>query len=128
MDLNDNSKAKQQIKLYQSFRCALQGITGPILKERNFKIQLAFGLCAILLSAYFQIQRIEWIIIILCVGLVLALELINFAIERTVDLAADYHYHELAKWAKDASAGAVLLASIVTVIIGVLIFYPYLLN
>ncbi len=128
MDLNDNSKTKRQINLGQSFLCAFQGITGPILKERNFKIQLAFGLCAILLSAYFQILRIEWIIIILCVGLVLALELINFAIERTVDLASDYHYHELAKWAKDASAGAVLIASIVTVIIGVLIFYPYLLN
>ena len=63
------------------------------------------------------------IIIILAMGIVLSAELINTAIERTVDLVTK-DYEELAKVAKDAAAGAVLVSSIFVAIIGIIIFLP----
>jgi diacylglycerol kinase len=69
----------------------------------------------------------DWAILVLTIGLVLAAECFNSAVEALVDLAHP-GYHALAKLAKDASAGAVLLLSIMSVIIGLLIFGPPLLE
>ena len=65
----------------------------------------------------------EWCILVLVIGMVIALEMVNTALERCVDLVTK-DYKELAKNAKDVAAGAVLVMSMFSVVIGILIFLP----
>ncbi|MBB6445988.1 undecaprenol kinase [Bacillus benzoevorans] len=77
----------------------------------------------ILFGLYFQLSASEWIFILLAIGGMFSLELVNTAIERTVDLVTE-EFHPLAKQAKDIAAGAVLVYAILSVIIGCIIFLP----
>lgn len=74
---------------------------------------------------FFNITKTEWILSLFCIALVLSLEAINSAIEYLVDLASP-DFHPLAKKSKDIAAAAVLIAAIFALIIGLLIFLPYL--
>lgn len=112
-------------RLLHSFRFALHGILATANSEVNFRIHLLASVFVVALGAYLQLSRMEWIIILLLIGGILALELMNTAIERVVDLVTD-QYKPLAKMAKDAGAGAVFVYSIVAVIIGMIIFLPKL--
>lgn len=113
--------------LRKSFYHAFMGIVATIKKERNIKIHLGFMIAVILCGFYFQLTKTEWLICMLLFGLVISLELVNTAIEAVVDLASP-DYHELAKLAKDAAAGAVLVSAIVAAIIGLSIFIPHLIS
>lgn len=108
-----------------SFICALKGIRGLAGTEINFKIELFFGGAALVLGMVCQLTRLEWAAVILCCMAVLALEAINTAVEKTVDLVTE-EYKELARIAKDTAAGAVLIAAAGAACIGLLIFYPYI--
>lgn len=81
------------------------------------------GGAAMILGGALSISRDEWIVLIFTIGSILALEAVNCAIERVVDLASP-GYHELAKQAKDLAAGAVLIASIGAAIVGLILFVP----
>lgn len=109
----------------KSFKCAWAGISATA-KERNFKIELCFAVAALALSAVFRIPFEQWLIVIVCIGMVLAFECVNTAIEAVVDLASP-EWHELAKIAKDAAAGAALLASLASFVVGALLFAPRIL-
>jgi diacylglycerol kinase (ATP) len=111
--------------LYKSFGFAVKGIALS-LKERNKKIQAFFALIVILLGFTLHITVTEWCILLLCIALVLVLEMLNTVIERIVDLVSP-GYNEKAGQIKDIAAGAVLVASILASVIGVLIFSKYLL-
>ncbi len=92
---------------------------------------MRFHLCAsiivLLLSYCIKITAAEWLFVIVAIGGMFALELVNSAIERVVDLVtADYHY--LAKQAKDLAAGAVFVYALVSLVIGLVIFLPYVLK
>jgi diacylglycerol kinase len=78
-----------------------------------------------LMGWYLEITKTEWILSLFCIALVLSLEAINSAIEYLVDLASP-DFHPLAKKSKDIAAAAVLIAAIFALIIGLLIFLPYL--
>jgi undecaprenol kinase len=80
-----------------------------------------------MVSYYFSITKTEWLFILVAIGGMFALELVNTAIERLVDLVTA-EYHPLAKQAKDLAAGAVLVYAILSVGIGMVIFLPYLLK
>lgn len=108
-----------------SFKHAFIGIWVALKEEPNLKFHLLAVLAVSLLGIYLNISNIEWLILILTMGLVISLELTNTAIEELVDSFTEDE-HPGAKKAKDVAAGAVLLASITAVIIGVLIFLPYL--
>ena len=82
-------------------------------------------LLVIIAGVIFDLNAIEWIICVILFGLVISLELINTAIETTVDLAMP-EINEKAKLAKDIAAGAVLVSAIVSVIVGLIIFIPKL--
>ena len=114
-------------KFTESFNHAVDGISYTANHERNFRIELCFAIGVTIASYLFKVTIIEWCILVITIGIVLALEIINTAIERSVDLVTK-QYAELAKIAKDASAGAVLVMSFVSVIIGVLIFLPRILT
>lgn len=121
-----HGKQKGWRKVLQSFAFAWQGICQTWYSEQNFRIELILSLGVIFFAVIFQISPAEWLIIWLTIAGVLSLELINTAIEAVVDLVTEGAYADLAKIAKDASAAAVFLASMMAVIIGAIIFLPYL--
>lgn len=115
------SKGKRTFK--GSVKNCLDGISYVTKNEKNFKREIALGIIALILSYILKIDKIEFIIILTMICLVLTAEIINTAIERTVDLVTK-EYHELARIAKDVSAGSVLVTSIFSLIIGIIIFMP----
>lgn len=122
MDLKDN---RRRVRLRKSFSYALQGILYTIKTEQNMKIHLIISVFVLIGSFYFHITRIEWCIVLLTIGGMLGMEALNTAIERAVDLYTP-DFHPLAKAAKDVAAGAALIFSIISVIIGIIIFLPYI--
>ena len=113
--------------LYKSFGYAFQGIFNTIRTERNIKIHCVAAILVTILGIWLQISKTEWMICFILFGLILALELVNTAVEATVDLFTEER-KPLAKKAKDAAAGAVLVAAIFAAVIGILIFIPKLLE
>lgn len=108
-----------------SFRYATVGLRTLFTTTRNARVQACAGIAAMLLAALLRISRVEWAILLLTIGLILALEAVNSAIEATVDLVT-LEYHPLAKRAKDLAAGAVWLMALVSIGIGALLFLPRL--
>ena len=90
------------------------------------KIHLVIAAMAVMLALFLRINRIEFIMVIISISMVLICEIINTAVERAVDTAT-LEYHPIAKIAKDVAAGAVLVAAINSVIIGLMVFGRYLL-
>ena len=113
--------------LYKSFGYAFQGIFNTIRTERNMKIHCIAGVLVKIFGIWLQISKTEWMICFILFGLILALELMNTAVEATVDLCTEDR-RPLAKKAKDAAAGAVLIAAIFAAVIGLMIFIPRLLG
>lgn len=94
-----------------------------VCSERNFRFHL-FAMVVVIIAGFLTgISANEWTILLLAIAAVLSLEMTNSAIERVVDLVTD-EFHPLAKRAKDLAAGAVLIAAIFSVIIGLIIFLP----
>ena len=113
--------------LLESFFYAFSGVFYGFFSERNLKVHLLAGLLAVSLAYYYEINRIEWALLLFTIFLVFIAETINTAIEKTIDLVTD-EYHPLAKNAKNLAAGAVLLSAINAIIMGIIIFGPYLFN
>lgn len=116
-------KSKDKRTFKGSVKNCLDGISYVTKSEKNFKREIALGIIALLLSYILKIDKIEFIIVLTMICLVLTTEIINTAIERAVDLVTK-EYHELARIAKDVSAGSVLVTSIFALIIGIIIFMP----
>lgn len=112
-------------RLLNSFRFACNGIRYAIHTQQNFRIQLFFLAAAVSMGLFFHISELEWIALILTSSLVLILEIINTSIERLVDFMTS-EYHPKAEQVKDTAAGAVLIASAMSVVIGLIIFIPYI--
>jgi diacylglycerol kinase (ATP) len=113
--------------LLVSFKYAWAGITYSFQTQRNFRIHVCVGSLAIALSIFLDLQAIEVAVIGITSGLVLALELLNTAIESLVDLTVKQTYHDLAKIAKDCAAGAVLISALVAVLVAGTLLLPPLL-
>lgn len=121
-DVKEEHSVKALIKSFQHAFC---GILTSFVIGRNIKVHYIAALAAILGGLYFGISKVEFLIILLVSTQVICLEMVNTAIERTVDLVtAEYHLY--AKIAKDVAAGAVLVAAIFATIIGGIIFLPYI--
>jgi diacylglycerol kinase len=97
------------------------------LTQWNFRIHLVAGLGAICLGCYFRISAIEWLFLIAAIASVLCAEALNTALERTVDLIGPER-HPVARDAKDLAAAGVLIASLCSLIVGVILFGPRLLR
>lgn len=108
-----------------SFKYAFQGLGLILKKEHNSRIHLFAAVMAIVLGAVFQISKTDWLIVILCIGLVFIAEIMNSAIEMLVDLVSPQE-HEQAGKIKDIAAGGVLIASMAALVAGILVFVPYL--
>ena len=110
-------------KFLNSFKYAFQGILTSFKSERNMKVHFLIMFLVIILGLLYKISKVEWMICIILFSIVIAGELINTAIEITVDIAMP-EKNEKAKKAKDVSAGAVLVLAIGAAIIGIIIFIP----
>ena len=115
---------KTSKNVFISFKYALNGIYYVFKTSRNFKIQLVFALISLIIGSLLQISKSSYLILVATIMSVLILETLNTSIETIVDLVIKKEFSNLAKIAKDTSAGAVLLASINSVIIAVYIFVP----
>ncbi len=112
-----------QQNLLKSFENAFAGMAYFFANDRNGKIHLAITLAVVVASIALHIFTLEWMIVLLCIGLVIGLEMLNSALEKLCDLV-EPNYHSTIKVIKDISAAAVLLAAIISVVIGVIIFLP----
>lgn len=112
-------------RLIKSFGYAFSGIAYTTRTQLNFQIHLAAILVVSLAGWYFKLSTSEWLWIILAIGLVLVTELVNTAIEILVDLVSP-GFNEKAGKVKDVAAGAVVIAAIISVLTGAIIFVPKL--
>lgn len=126
MVLKDKQKNRWS-RLINSFSYALQGLREAFFSERNLQIHFFFSIIVIFCGFLFHITKVEWLIVLLLFGGMFSIEMLNTAIEKVVDLVTD-EYHPLAKKAKDIAAGAVLIYAIIAIIVGLIIFLPYLYN
>jgi diacylglycerol kinase len=125
MDCRKNEFKNKKMK--KVFLFAVNGVIHCFRNELNFRIQLVAALIAVLLGFIFNINQTEWFVIILCCIIVLALELINTAIENLCDLVSK-DFHPVIKIVKDTAAGAVLVSAAGAAVAGVVIFVPLIIH
>ena len=114
---------RKKAPLYKSFGYAFEGIFTCIRNERNMKIHCTAAVLVVIAGLILGLSVTEWCICLGLFGLVMALELVNTAVESVVDLVTEER-KPLAKVAKDTAAGAVLIAAIMAAVIGLIIFVP----
>lgn len=113
--------------ILSSFKYGFTGIADAALKERNMQIHIVLSFFVIAAGFALKISKFEWIAVLIAIGGMISLELMNSAVERTVDLYTK-EFHPLAKQAKDIAAGAVLFFAIISVMIGMIIFAPKIID
>lgn len=114
--------------LIKSFGYSFEGIKEGYKSGQNIIIMTVIGIIAIILSFIFKIDNFQKLIIILLIGIILPLELINTAIEACIDLHDGDKKSKNGKIAKDCAAGALTISCIISLIIGIIIFMPYLIE
>ena len=115
------SGTRRRITLLESFNYAIEGILHTLRTQRNMRIHLLVAVGVLAAAVALDVDRFELIALIIAIGFVLVAEMVNTAIESAVDLATT-SFDPMAKLAKDIAAGAVLIASVVAVAVGYLVF------
>ena len=110
-----------------SFGHSVRGVGAALRSEVHMRFHAVATAAAVGVGFYFGITRVEWALVALAVAGVWTAELLNTAIEALTDLVSP-DYHPLAGKAKDVAAGAVLLAAIGALAVGLLVFGPYVLQ
>lgn len=114
------------VKFLKGFVYAGRGVLSTIKTERNMRVHLTFlvYMFSILLSTdWFVLSSSDWVALVIISAIVISGELVNTAIENTVDMFTEGKYNEYAKKAKDAASGAVLISAIASVIVGIKIMF-----
>ncbi len=117
----------QNVTFKKSIEHALHGLKAIFRDERNFRKDILAALFVILLAMLLKISHYDWIALTLVISLVLISETINSVIEAICDTVSQ-EYKVNIKYAKDVSAGAVLVSAFVSIVTGLLIFMPYILE
>ena len=112
-------------RVIKSFHYALRGIWELFLYTPNARIHLLCAIAVVILAAILGVSKVEWLILVLTIFLVFSMEAMNSALEKLADRVSP-EYSPLIRDAKDLAAGAVLLVAIGAVIVGLIIFSPYL--
>ncbi len=114
-------------RFFRGFVYAWSGIRYGLANEGNFRFHAFAAVIVCFCGMYFEITKTEWLFVLIAIAGMFALELVNTAVEKTVDLITNDD-HPLAKAAKDTAAGAVLIYAIYSVIVGLIIFLPRLME
>lgn len=109
-------------KWLRSFRFAYEGLLYALSTQRNMKFHFTAALAVLLLALLFDLSKLEILFIILAITLIVMAELLNTAIEKTVDLAMPKQ-HPIAKIAKDVAAAAVLVSAVFAIAVGMIVFF-----
>ena len=115
------------VNFFRSFSYALKGIFTVFKEEFNARVHLLAALVSVTLAIVLKLAWFEWVILVLVIGGVFAMELINTSIEGLADLYSREHNPKIKK-IKDLAAGAVLVSAIAALIIGCIIFLPKILS
>jgi diacylglycerol kinase len=110
-----------------SSKHAIRGIWTILKNERNFQIQIVTAIIVVFFGLFFDISHRDWIAVGFLIALVLISEAFNSVIEAVCDTVSK-EYRVNIKYAKDVSAGAVLVSAILSVILGLIIFVPYVIS
>ncbi|OGV91110.1 hypothetical protein A3A66_01210 [Microgenomates group bacterium RIFCSPLOWO2_01_FULL_46_13] len=107
------------------FGFAINGIRYAFSSQPNFIIHLAVVFLVVILGWFLKVSATDWVVLTLTMVIVLVAEMINTALEAMTDLISK-EYRQEAKIAKDVAAGMVLTASLGAVVVGIVIFVPYI--
>ncbi|MDQ8736704.1 diacylglycerol kinase family protein [Paenibacillus sp. LHD-38] len=110
-------------KFIASFAVAISGVVFALRTQSHMRFHALAGLIACVVGLIVSLEPLEWAIILLAIAVVISAEMINTAVEQAVNLASP-SIHPVAKVAKDVAAGAVLIAAVISAIIGLLILGP----
>lgn len=128
MNRKKTKEAEQFVKgRKNSFLAAFQGLSFVLKTQKNAWLHLLATVVVIAISLVLQIDRLEWLAILLVVGLVWMAEFLNTAFEVIVDLASP-EIHPLAKIGKDVGAASVLIAAFLSIVVGILVLGPKILE
>ena len=111
----------------QALSNAARGLRYGVRCERNVRIDCCFAVLALVLAAIFRVSAEQWLAIVICIAVVVAFELMNTAVETLTDLASP-QFHPLAGRAKDCAAAACLVVSVGALVVGMVIFVPYVVH
>jgi len=114
-------------KLIRSFSFAFDGLRLAVQVDQNVRFHLFVGAIALLLSFIFKIEKYDFFIVLISIFFVVITEMVNTAIEEMTNLIKEEHSRE-ARIAKDVAAGAVFLAALFALIVGIIVFLPHFLN
>ena len=109
----------------RAFAVAGRGLWEVWMREPHVRLHTYAAACVIAAGHWYRLSRMEWLWIAFAIGLVLFAELMNTAIERTVDLAVGLRPDPLARHVKDVAAGCVLVSVALAVVIGLVTFLPH---
>jgi diacylglycerol kinase len=121
------SKNPVQMKKNNPLVYAILGVINVTRTEKNFKIQILAAILVVTAGIIFQLTALEWISVVICIALVFIAEIFNTALEKLTDLVSP-EWNEAAGVVKDISAAAVLVASVISVVCGGIIFLPRLID
>lgn len=113
-------------RLY-SFKYAWNGLKILFREEHNARVHLVFSILAVCMGLFLEISAMEWLVVTISIGFVVALEIINTSVENIANLISLETNHQI-KRIKDLSAAAVFIASITSVIVGLIVFGSKLLK
>lgn len=111
-------------KRYNSFKFAFKGLNSAIRSEPHMRLHVLSIIGVVVAGFTFGVSRMEWCLLVGCMGLVVTAEVMNTAVETVINLVSP-DFNPLAGKAKDLAAGAVLIAAIAAAIVGIIIFLPY---
>ena len=110
----------------QSFKFAFQGLHFAVISQRNMRIHFLIGIVVILLATLLKVSFIEMAVLYITIMFVIVCEVINTALELSLDFLNDKGHHPSVKLIKDIAAAGVLLATINAVIVGSIIFLRHI--
>ena len=111
----------------KSFKNAVHGIISSLKAEKNLRIISIIFIIVVIASFILSISATEWVVVLLCCAGVISTELINTSIEHVIDLYSK-DYSLIAKKAKDTAAGATLIFCVFSILVGLVIYIPHIID
>ncbi len=125
---DDNQLPTKNRNYFDSFKYAFIGVRTVFQEERNMRTHVILAILVIGLCFFLEMSRADWLWILLAIFLMLVMEIWNTVVENIIDLVTDYRYHPLAKKVKDMAAAAVLLTAGFSIVSGLIVLLPKVLN
>ena len=123
----DEIKKRGFGRFLKSFKYSIDGLVYAYKYEQSMMIHCFATICVIAVNIIFHVAAWEWLLTLVCIGMVLSAELINTAMEAVVDLVT-LEQHPLAKIAKDCTSAATFILAMMALIIGVVIYVPHFID